>query len=226
MILALTGQKGGSGKSTTAISVAAELHARGSRVLLVDAAPQGSALTWAAVAAEAGQGAPTVVGMGVDLCEPTQLPTLAKNFEHVVIDCPPRNYDIQWAALMVADLAVLPCGPAAVDVWAMAESLELVRSAQKVRQEQRPELRAAVLLTQLVARTVIGARVREALAEVGLPILSATLGFRIAYQEAPAAGVGVAQYGAGDAADEVHALTDEVLAMGAGRKPRRASRGR
>lgn len=222
MILALCGQKGGSGKTTTAIAVAAELHARGSRVLLVDADPQGSARTWAAVAAEAGQETPTVVGMGADLYKPTQLPTLAKNFEHVVIDCPGRNDNIQRAALMMADLAVLPCGPAAVDAWALAESLELVRSAQVVR----PDLCAAVLLTRLVSRTVIGAGAREALAEGGLPILTATLGFRVAYQEALAAGMGVAQYGVGDVAEEVRALTDEVLAMGAGRQPRRARRGR
>ena len=36
-IVALVGQKGGSGKSTTAVALAVEWHARGLRVLLVDA---------------------------------------------------------------------------------------------------------------------------------------------------------------------------------------------
>lgn len=223
MIIALAGQKGGSGKTTTAVALAAELHARGSRVLLVDADPQGSARTWAAVAAEAERPTPTVVSMGPNLYQPSQLPTLARSFEHVVVDCPPRSGDVQRAALMVATVAVLPCGPAAVDAWALAESLELVRAAQVLR----PELRAVVLLSRVVARTAIGAGARDALAGCGLPILRTSLGFRVAYQEALAAGLGVAQYEAGEAADEVRALTDELLALVTGQGPkRRSSRGR
>lgn len=76
-IIAFAGQKGGSGKTTTSISVASELFERGHKVLLVDADPQGSAQTWAAVAAELGHAAPVVVGMGAGLHRPDQLPSLA-----------------------------------------------------------------------------------------------------------------------------------------------------
>lgn len=211
MILALAGQKGGSGKTTVALAVAAELFNLGAKVLLVDADPQGSARTWGAVMAEAGKEGPTIVGMGADLYKPGQLPTLAKGFDQVVIDCPPRSGDTQRAALMVADLAVLPCGPSAVDAWALAESVELVNAAQQLR----PELQGAVLITRKVARTAIGAGAREALAGCGLPVLEAELGFRVAYQEAPAAGLGVTQYAPQDAAaEEVRALVSELLELG------------
>jgi chromosome partitioning protein len=46
MIIAVCGQKGGTGKTTTAYSIAAEMVSRGRKVLLVDADPQGSARTW------------------------------------------------------------------------------------------------------------------------------------------------------------------------------------
>jgi Mrp family chromosome partitioning ATPase len=49
-ILAFAGQKGGAGKTTTAIATACEWQARGRRVLLVDTDPQGSTRTWADVA--------------------------------------------------------------------------------------------------------------------------------------------------------------------------------
>ena len=208
--IALTGQKGGGGKSTVAMSVAAEALARGLRVLLVDADPQGTSRTWGAVALEAGHPTPTVVGMGADLHKPGQLPALAHGFDLVLVDCPPRHADVQRAALMVADLAILPSGPSANDVWALAESVELVKAAQRIR----PELKAVALVTRKVPNTVIGAAAREALAAVGLPLLKTELGFRVAYQEAPAAGLGVCQYApTSEAADEMRALTSEVLAL-------------
>jgi chromosome partitioning protein len=218
-VIALAGQKGGSGKSTLAVNLSAEALARGFRVLLVDADPQGTARTWGAVALEAGHPAPTIVSMGADLHRPGQLPALAPGFDLVVVDCPPRHAEVQRSALMVADLALLPSGPSAHDVWALAESVELVQAAQRVR----PRLRAAALVTRKVPGTVIGEQARAALAEVGLPLLRASLGFRVAYQEAPAAGLGVTAYApASEAAAEVRALTDEVLALVGLKRRRRA----
>jgi chromosome partitioning protein len=211
MIIALAGQKGGSGKTTTALAIAAEWHDRGCRVLLVDADPQGSLRTWAEVAAEAGHSAPTVVAMGASMYRADQLPTLAEGYDEVVIDCPPRHDDIQRAALMVADLVVLPCGPSAMDAWALAEGLDLVTRARQLR----PELQATILITRKVARTSLGSGARQTLAGCGLPVLSTELGFRVAYQEAPAAGLGVAQYDPKSAAArEVRKLVDEVQSIG------------
>ena len=218
--IALVGQKGGGGKSTVAVSVAAEALARGLRVLLVDADPQGTARTWGAVALEAGHPAPEIVSIGADLHKPGQLPALAPGFDLVVVDCPPRHPEAQRAALMVADLAILPSGPSSPDVWALAESVELVKAVQGVR----PKLKAVALVTQKVANTAIGAAVRDAFAGVAMPLLKAELGFRVAYQEAPAAGLGVCQYAPdSEAAREVRALTGEVLSL-AGYRRRRSQR--
>lgn len=207
MILALCGQKGGAGKTTTAIAIAAELFARGKKVLLVDADPQGSVRTWGEVASEAKVLTPTIVAMGANLYQPSQLPALVGGYEYVIIDCPPRRGDIQRAALMIATHAILPCGPSAVDAWALHESVELVQEAKVLR----PALQASVLITRKAARTTIGQSAREALKESGLPVLRTELGYRIAYQEAPAAGLGIAQYAPNDeAAREVRDLVNEL----------------
>lgn len=208
-VIALCGQKGGSGKTTLAENISSELLARGHRVLLVDSDPQGSARTWAEVASEGGHPSPTVVGMGADLHKSSQLPKLLEAFDWVVIDSPPRHEEVHRAAMMMADLVLVPCGPGAHDIWALSETTALVETAQRTRRE----LKAGVVITRKVASTSIGKGAREAL-EGGLPVLKSELGFRVAFQEAPAVGLGVTGYApTSEAADEVRALVDEVMEL-------------
>ena len=217
-IFAFVGQKGGASKTTAALSVACELLARGEAVLVVDADPQGSARSFGEVAAEAGKPAPTIVALGADMFAPTQLPRLARDFAHVVIDCPPRHGEIQRAALVCSDLAVVPCGPSPVDAWALASTATLIAEARAVK----PQLRAVVLITRKSPRTTLGRDARESLSSGGLDVLTSEMTYRIAYQEAPAAGLGVTLYAPRDpAAAEVRALTDELLALVASSGPKR-----
>ncbi len=211
MIAALVGQKGGTGKSTTTICLAAEAGERGKRVLIVDADPQGTARTWAELATEtAGRSLwmPTTIALGEAMHRPDQLPRLSESFDHVFVDCPPRHGGIQRSALMVASVAVLPCGPSAADAWALASSIELVQEAMTMR----PDLKACVVITRRKSRTALGKGAREMLEAGGLPVLTAELGDRVSYQEAIAAGLGVSRYAPKDAATtEIKALLDELL---------------
>lgn len=212
MIIAVAGQKGGSGKTTTAISIACEYLARGRRVLLVDADPQGSTSTFASVASEVGARTPTVVSMGVGLHRPEQLPALARDFDVTVIDCPPRHGEILKSAVIIADLVVLPCGPSALDAWALGASVDLINEAKVLR----PDLLAVVLLTKKVARTAIGQGARDVLTSSGLPVLQSEMYHRVTYAEAPAAGLGPSVYApTSPAAEEVRALATELELLAA-----------
>jgi chromosome partitioning protein len=207
-IVALAGQKGGSGKTTLAIGLACEWHRRGQRVLLVDADPQGSTRTWGAVAAELGRRAPSVIAMGQGLHRPDQLPTVAAAYDIVLIDCPGRHSDVQRSALLVADLALLPCGPSTVDAWALAESVQQIEHARKLR----PELAAAVVINRKSVGTTLGKGARGALATCTLPVLATEVINRVAHQEAPGAGLGVTVYAPDSpAAAEIRSLVDEIL---------------
>jgi len=207
MIIALTGQKGGAGKSTTAIGLAVAAVERAHRVLLVDADPQGTARTWGEGAAEIGHPTPTIIAMGATMHGPDQLPTLARPYDLTIIDCPPRHGDIQRSALMVADIAVLPCGPSAADAWALTATLDVIGEARTLREH----LKACVLITRKQGRTALGKGARDVLAASGLPVLSTELGFRVAYQEAIAAGRGPTTFSPRDAAaSEIRNLLDEL----------------
>jgi chromosome partitioning protein len=208
MIVTLMGQKGGVGKSTTAICLGMVAFERGLNTLLVDADPQATLQTWSEVAAENQRPAPRVMSMGAEMHRPGALEAVARDYDFTLIDCPPRHGDVQRSALMVADVAILPCGPSASDVWALSSSLELVRSARALR----PSLIACVVITRKQPRTALGKEARAVLEKSGLTVLSSELLYRVAYQEALAAGSGVTNNGRrrDAAACEVQALFEEV----------------
>ena len=224
-VVAVVSLKGGVGKSTIALNLAAALHRAGHRVLVVDADPaQGSCQEWARIGAEAGRDGPPVVALeGARLRR--DLERVAAGFEVVVIDGPPRLDAEARAAMVVADVVVLPVTCGAFDVLALRRTLELLEAAQEARPD-RP-IRAAAVLNRADARTALATVTREAVLALGVPVLATQLGSRVAYGEANAGGVGVVGYApSSTAAAEVEALTGEVVAMlgGGADAPGRAKR--
>lgn len=214
-ILAIGGQKGGSGKTTASVAIAVEMVRRGLRVVLVDADPQRSASTWGELAAETGRAAPTVIAMGATMHRPDQLPALSAAYDVAVIDLPPRLDAVQRSALMASDMVVLPVGPSPTETWAVSASLELVEEARTVR----PDLRAVLMLTRVPTGQKLAASARAALGEAGIPLLAAELGQRAAYPASLAAGTGPSVYAPRDrAAAEVQVLVDEIMALLGGEK--------
>jgi chromosome partitioning protein len=208
MLLAIAGQKGGVGKSTLAICLAAEAHRRGRKVLLVDADPQGTVRTWFDVATEAGHDTPAVIAMGAGMHRPGQLREVSAPYDLTIIDCPPRHGEILRAALMVASHVVLPATPLGHDVWALTTTIELVNEARALR----PALRPFLVMSRRRGRVAMWNRARELLAGSGVPVLESEIWERIAYAEATTAGQGVTSYAPRDPASvEIRALLDELL---------------
>jgi chromosome partitioning protein len=209
-IVAVAGQKGGVGKTTIAVVLATEAMAQGLKVLLVDADTQRSTRQWGDAAISAGNPAPTVIEMSATMAQPGQLPALSGQYDLTIIDCPGRHDATQGAALMLADVVILPCGPSSVDGWALAGSVELVNRARTLR----PELQAVVAINRVKPRTALANSARDDLAATGLPVLRSQLHDRVAYQESLGFGRSVAQHAPKDpAAAEVRALFAEVMEM-------------
>lgn len=204
MIVLIAGWKGGVGKTTVSLNLAHEWFRRGEKTLLVDLDPQASALTWSEIASEQELDGPDTVGMGENIGK--QLPRMAEGYDRVIIDSAPREARRMGAALLAADLVLLPCGPGHLDAWAMSDTLRMVEDARALRED----LDVRVLINRKT-QTTVGKGAREALASSGLALLEAELGLRVAYQEAPGAGQGVTSYAPSTAAArEVRSLVNEV----------------
>lgn len=200
--------KGGAGKSTVASTIADVLHASGHRTLVVDVDSQRTLARWAAVASEAERPGPSVVGVEGGALR-RELERLSPLFDVVVVDCPPKLGKETRAAILAADLVLVPLTPGPGDLWALDATLELIEEVRVVR----PELRAAAVINRANAQTAITRAMREEVAS-RLAVLGPVLSSRVAFPEAMALGQGVSTYAPGTrAAEEAHAVTEAALAL-------------
>jgi chromosome partitioning protein len=205
MIISVQNQKGGVGKTTLAIHISHALSANAAKVLLVDADPQGSARDWAAARNEE----PPFTVIGLD--RPTihrDLPNMAKNYDHVVIDGPPRVSELARSAIAAADLVLVPVQPSPYDVWAAQEVIDLIKEASVFKEK----LKSAFVINRKIANTAIGRDVIKALAEFDIPVLRSQVSQRVPFAESAATGQTVLETDPkGQAAKEIIALIQEIL---------------
>lgn len=202
-ILAVVNGKGGVGKTTTAVNLAAIL-AENSSVLLVDADPQGSASWW--VARSEGK-------MAFDLSQENDAQILKNlhqtdNYEIIVVDTPPalRSEALQ-TVIGVADYLVLPTPPAPMDLTAL---IDTVKTAVKPLQ-----VRHRVLLTKVDSRSLNETlEAQNTLLELGIPAYHAFVRNYKAHERSVLDGMAITQWKgkqAKEAQSDYRRVTDELL---------------
>lgn len=129
-VIGFLNQKGGCGKSTTAVHFAYWLAIKKKKkVLLVDADSQRSSSEWLE---------------GMELAVPYQvvqtpddllelLPELALQCDQLVVDGPASLAEATRAILFRANLAIIPVQPTGIDLRSASEAVRLVKQAQSVR---------------------------------------------------------------------------------------------
>lgn len=185
MIVLIGGEKGGVGKSVLAVHLAefrtGPLPKR--KVALVDADVQGSAAMWASARIEAGLPPVTIrQAYGADVAEVAR--ELAEDHQDVVIDVPGRNSVELRAAMMAADVLVLPVRIGAFDAWTLEKMEAHIAEANSAR---IGPLRALVVLNAVNVRAT--RRIAEARAFLAgfapiMELAEGVVGDRAAFDEA------------------------------------------
>lgn len=203
-VIALVGNKGGAGKTTLSVNLAAGL-AKEASVVIVDADPQGSALQWNVFSDV--QDATSVIEAHDAVGD--QLTGLSREYDYVVVDCPPSVQAIQTIKVLNScHLALIPVQPSPVDLWATVHIEEAVQQAR----QSNSSLQALLVINQLEARTTLSRVVREALSEIRLPVANTALRRRAIYRNSALEGKNVFATGrrGEDAAREISELIREI----------------
>lgn len=236
--IALANQKGGVGKTTTAINLAAYLARLGKRVLLVDLDPQGNATSGLGVRAERGvyhllQGepleglvhpvdgfhllpaTPDLVGATVELAgAPTALREALRDegYDLVLLDAPPSLSPLTLNALAAAEGVVVPVQ---AEYYALEGVAGLLATLEEVRAGLNPRLRLlGILVTMYDGRTLLAQQVEAQLrAHFGEKVFWTVIPRNVRLAEAPSFGKTIAQHApTSPGAHAYRRLAEEVMA--------------
>lgn len=167
--IAIISQKGGAGKTTAAVNLAVEAERQGIASAIVDLDPQSSSCGWRD--SRAGD-TPAVVSAQASRLTQVLDTARKSGVGLAIIDTAPHSESTSLAAARVADLILIPCRPAILDLRAIGQTIELSRLAKKP---------AVVILNSVPARGTLAIEAEAAIEEYGVDIAPTHLGQRAAF---------------------------------------------
>jgi len=204
-VIAIAGNKGGVGKTTLSLNLATALSQNNS-VIILDADPQGSSFQWREISDNDDAIAVQVVSDDIE----KQATALLETYQYIVIDCPPSVHASQTTdVLNFCDLVLIPVQPSPIDLWATVHIEEAVSRAR----EKNSPLSALLIINQIELRSTLSRLVRDALAEIDLPVAKTAIRRRAIYRNSIMEGKTIFDMGkkASDAITELNQLIEEII---------------
>jgi chromosome partitioning protein len=181
--IAIVAQKGGAGKTTLAINLAAAAERAGDVALVIDTDPQASACQWASWR---GDRPPEVIDSAPPRLSAKIAQARSQGATFIVIDTPPHADLAASKAVEAADMVLIPCRPSAFDLAAIRTTGQLVKLHGKP---------AALLFTAGPVRAPkIYADASALVKSFGLEVCPHVIADRAAFRHASAAGQTVFEF--------------------------------
>jgi chromosome partitioning protein len=193
--IAILSQKGGAGKTTLALHLAVAAVQDHLNTLVVDLDPQASAAKWGdRRKAEL----PVVVSSHASRLGSVLDNARANEGQLAILDTAPHSDSIAVQAARAADLILVPCRPAILDLEAIATTLDLVRTASKP---------ALAVLNAIAPVGTEADEAAEAITELGAEVCPVRLVSRVAFSRALLTGLTAQEFEPeGKAAGEIQSL--------------------
>lgn len=209
MIILIGSQKGGCGKSTTAVNISAELARQGKDVMLVDADRQGTASNWIS---DRNQNTSLTKIHSIQKFDNIHetLSDLAKRYEYVVVDSAGRDSRELRTGMSAADVLIVPFRPSQPDLDTLAALQDIITMALDLN----PKLRVKALLTMAPTNPIVNetldAKIYLADYTV-LQLMNTIIRDRKIYRDCMSEGKGVVEMDNGKARGEIQCLVQEIV---------------
>jgi len=209
MIILIGSQKGGCGKSTTAVNISAELAGRGHDVVIVDADRQCTSANWAMDRIENPVLAKVHCIQKYENIRDTLL-DLDKRYEYVIVDAAGRDSRELRTGMTAAHILIVPFRPSQPDLDTLPNMQEIIIQAKDLN----PDLKVYGLITMAPTNPIIHeeADARECLIDYPeIKLLSTMIRDRKVYRDAMSDGLSVVEMDNPKAKTEIKKLIEEVL---------------
>ena len=214
MITIVGCNKGGAGKTTTAINVAIGLALHGRDVVLVDADPQRSVSRWYAQREEAGHLPSLTLVEKRDNISQT-LKSLDEKYDHVIVDVSGRNSRELITGAAVADLIIAPHQCSQLDLDTLGELNEQVIRIRDLNPNLIAYVYHSMASTNYVVKETERNEFCEYVAEFSeLTLLNSMSFYRKTYKDVIPEGLSVLEVSNAHAKKEVSNLVNEVYLNG------------
>jgi chromosome partitioning protein len=212
MIYTIGGIKGGSGKTTIAVSLTIMLANSGRKVLLVDADKQATATEFSEWRTQTLKHTGFISIQLSDMRVRNEILKLKADYDDIIIDAGGRDTASQRAALAVSDMLIVPFIPKSFDIWTLEQVVQLVEEMKIAN----PVINVYALLNRVDNNEKDIEEGRAYIEETGVfKVLKNTLHERKVFANAAASGLAVTEFKPKNekATQEIQSLFDEILQL-------------